>query len=78
MAEKKQLAAEKSVVNYGFFIGATPENLEEINSVNTYRIIFNHIFNSNYDYLETYNFQINENGELIDITEKLKSFVYAP
>ena len=53
-------------------------NLEEINSVNTYRIIFNHIFNSNYDYLETYNFQINENGELIDVTEKLKSYDYAP
>ncbi len=33
MAEKKQLAAEKSVVNYGFFIGATPENLEELNAV---------------------------------------------
>ena len=33
MAEKKRLAAEKSVVNYGFFIGATPDNLEEINAV---------------------------------------------
>ena len=30
---KLQLAAEKSVANYGFFIGATPDNLEEINSV---------------------------------------------
>jgi Dihydroorotase and related cyclic amidohydrolases len=33
MAEKKQLAAEKSVVNYGFFIGATPDNLKELNAV---------------------------------------------
>ena len=33
MAAKKQLAAEKSVVNYGFFIGATPDNLEELNAV---------------------------------------------
>ena len=33
MTEKKKLAAEKSVVNYGFFIGATPENLIELNSV---------------------------------------------
>ena len=33
MAEKKQLAAEKSVVNYGFFIGATPDNVEELNAV---------------------------------------------
>ena len=33
MSEKKQLAAEKSVVNYGFFIGATPDNLEELNAV---------------------------------------------
>ena len=30
MAEKKHLAAEKSVVNYGFFIGATPDNLSLI------------------------------------------------
>jgi len=53
-------------------------NPEEINSVNTYRIIFNHIFNLNYDYLESYNFQMNDIGELIDITEKLKSYDYAP
>ena len=33
MEEKKQLAAEKSVVNYGFFIGATSHNLEELNAV---------------------------------------------
>ena len=33
MEDKKQLAAEKSVVNYGFFIGATPGNLEELNAV---------------------------------------------
>ena len=33
MAEKKRLAAEKSVVNYGFFMGATPDNLEELNAV---------------------------------------------
>jgi len=33
MQEKKQLAAEKSVVNYGFFMGATPDNLEELNAV---------------------------------------------
>ena len=33
MQGKKQLAAEKSVVNYGFFMGATPDNLEELNAV---------------------------------------------
>ena len=33
MTGKKLLAAEKSVVNYGFFMGATPENLEELNKV---------------------------------------------
>ena len=33
MAEKKLRAAEKSVVNYGFFMGATPDNLEELNKV---------------------------------------------
>lgn len=30
LAEKKALAAEKSLVNYGFYIGATPDNLEEL------------------------------------------------
>ncbi len=29
---KLRLAAEKSVANYGFFIGATPDNLDEINN----------------------------------------------
>ncbi|MFV1997414.1 MAG: dihydroorotase [Acidiferrobacterales bacterium] len=31
--QKLRLASEKSVVNYGFFIGATPDNLDELNSV---------------------------------------------
>ena len=31
--QKLKLAAEKSVVNYGFFIGATSDNLDELNSV---------------------------------------------
>ncbi len=31
--QKLELASEKSVVNYGFFIGATPDNLDELNSV---------------------------------------------
>ncbi|WP_146452913.1 dihydroorotase [Bythopirellula polymerisocia] len=30
LAEKRALAAEKSLVNYGFYIGATPENIEEL------------------------------------------------
>jgi dihydroorotase len=33
MAAKKQRAAETSVVNYGFFIGATPNNLDVLNTV---------------------------------------------
>jgi len=33
MDKKLKLAAEKSVANYGFFIGATPDNLEALNSV---------------------------------------------
>ena len=32
--KKLKLASEKSVANYGFFIGATPDNLKELNSVN--------------------------------------------
>jgi dihydroorotase len=30
LAEKLQLASEKSLVNFGFYIGATPDNLEEL------------------------------------------------
>ena len=33
MAAKKALAAEKCVVNYNFFIGATSDNLDELNAV---------------------------------------------
>ncbi len=33
MAEKKQIAAEKSLVNYNFFIGATADNIDELNTV---------------------------------------------
>lgn len=33
MAEKKKLAAQKSLVNYNFFIGATADNIDELNSV---------------------------------------------
>jgi dihydroorotase len=32
--DKLRRAAEKSVANYGFFIGATPDNLAELNRVN--------------------------------------------
>ena len=28
--EKLQLASEKSLVNYGFYIGATPENIHDL------------------------------------------------
>ena len=30
LTEKRALAAEKSLVNYGFYIGATPDNVEEL------------------------------------------------
>lgn len=33
MTEKKKTAASKCVVNYNFFIGATPSNVEEMNSI---------------------------------------------
>jgi len=33
MDRKLKLASEKSVANYGFFIGATPDNLEALNTV---------------------------------------------
>ena len=33
IAQKKAIAADTSLVNYGFFIGATPDNLEELQKV---------------------------------------------
>ncbi|WP_149498917.1 dihydroorotase [Roseiconus lacunae] len=30
---KERIAAEKSLVNYGFYIGATPDNVDELNTV---------------------------------------------
>tara|TARA_B100000029_G_C17111442_1_gene791658 strand:- start:52 stop:624 length:573 start_codon:yes stop_codon:yes gene_type:complete len=51
-------------------------DLQEINPVNTYRIIFNHIFNSNYELLETFNFEFDDDGKPIDITEKLKTHTF--
>ena len=32
LQEKRELASNNCLVNYGFFIGATPDNLEELNS----------------------------------------------
>ena len=32
LEEKRALAAEKSLVNYGFYIGATPDNIEDLKS----------------------------------------------
>ncbi len=33
LKDKKQLAAQHALVNYNFFIGATPDNLDELNKV---------------------------------------------
>lgn len=32
--DKLQIASQKSLVNYGFFIGATPENLDDLRTAN--------------------------------------------
>ncbi|MEE2707772.1 MAG: amidohydrolase family protein, partial [Planctomycetota bacterium] len=32
--EKLAIAAKKSIVNYGFYIGATPDNVDELSSAN--------------------------------------------
>jgi dihydroorotase len=34
LAEKQSLAREKSLVNFGFYIGATPDNLQELQEAN--------------------------------------------
>jgi len=51
-------------------------DLQEINPVNTYRIVFNHMFNSNYDLLGTFNFELDNDDKTIDITEKLKTHTF--
>ncbi len=46
-------------------------NLENVGPVNTYRIIFNNYFNTNYEYLEQRNYELDIDNNLVDITEKL-------
>lgn len=49
-------------------------DLENINPVNTYRIIFNHIFGSGFDYLDDFSFEVDDANSPVDITKKLKSY----
>ena len=49
-------------------------NLENVGPVNTYRIIFNNYFNTNYEYLEQRNYELDIDNNLIDITEKLHEY----
>ena len=48
-------------------------NLENTYPINTYRIIFNNIFDMNYQYLEPFNFEIKNDGTIVDIRKKLQS-----
>ena len=50
------------------------DNLESVIPVNTYRIIFNNYFNTNYEYLEQHNYELDIDNNLIDITEKLHEY----
>jgi len=49
-------------------------NLENVGPVNTYRIIFNNYFNTNYEYLEQRNYELDIDNNLVDITEKLHEY----
>ena len=49
-------------------------NLENVGPVNTYRIIFNNYFNTNYEYLEQHNYELDDDNNLVDITEKLHEY----
>ena len=48
-------------------------NLSEIIPINTYRIVFNHIFEQKYEMLQNYSWEYDENGIQINISNKLKS-----
>ena len=48
-------------------------NLENTYPINTYRIIFNNIFDMNYQYLEPFNFEIKNDGTIVVIRKKLQS-----
>tara|TARA_Y100000590_G_scaffold24490_1_gene27817 strand:- start:7309 stop:8733 length:1425 start_codon:yes stop_codon:yes gene_type:complete len=49
-------------------------DLEHISPINTYRIIFNSIFNIEYEYLEEQNFTYDSEGNIQNITEKLHEY----
>ena len=49
-------------------------NLENVGSVNTYRIIFNNYFNTNYEYFEQHSYELDENNVWVDVTEKLREY----
>ena len=51
-------------------------NLENVGPVNTYRIIFNNYFNTNYEYLEQRNYELDIDNNLVDITEKLHEHLF--
>ena len=49
-------------------------NLEYMIPVNTYRIIFNNYFNTNYEYFEQHSYELDENNVWVDVTEKLREY----
>jgi hypothetical protein len=51
-------------------------NLENVGPLNTYRIIFNNYFNTNYEYLEQRNYELDKDNNLVDITEKLHEYKF--
>jgi hypothetical protein len=50
------------------------DNSDTMIPVNTYRIIFNNYFNMDYEYLEQHNYTNQNDGDWIDITEKLHEY----
>ena len=50
------------------------DNLESVIPVNTYRIIFNNYFNTNYEYLEQRIFTIFEDRVWVEVTEKFHKY----
>ena len=51
-------------------------NLEYVIPVNTYRIIFNNYFNTDYEYLEQHLYSFYEDSGWVEVTEKLHKYKF--
>jgi len=66
LEKKRQIAAKKSIVNYGFHFGATPDNLDELEEVDNIASLKVYMGSSTGDLL------VDDDGALFEIFSKAK------